>query len=207
MARQVKVQKGKSSSKILTLKEKCGLWWKKTNFHPFLPSYTASLLSFDGNYTGVIRPKWTSKSLSSRRHIEEKYTKKNFPHIRKRKKIIKLNNKYKENSYVHAHLYKPSDCAAIANIFGAGLALSLVFSSFLLPCCSYWPMRSGTLPYSLVALPLAALLNWKKWLNTEMLANWPKWHTILARQLRTKYSNVTRLVATQMVRNKYSLLK
>ena len=41
---------------------------KKTPFHPFLPSRTASFPSFDRKGTGPIRRKWTSKWLFPRRH-------------------------------------------------------------------------------------------------------------------------------------------
>ena len=90
--------------------------------------------------------------------------------------------------------------------FGPKLGLFLVRSLFLPFGSSFWPMRSRTVPYLLVAL-LMEVLKWKKRVNTELFPNWPKWHSIGAQQIGLNLSDVTRFVATERVRNKYSLLK
>ena len=83
----------------------------------------------------------------------------------------------------------------------------LVRSLILLFGSSFWPQRSPTVAYSLVALRVAVLLKWMKWMNTELFRNWPKRHSREAQQLGMNglLIDVTRSVATEDVRYKYSL--
>ena len=102
-------------------------------------------------------------------------------------------------TYIRVH------CASFEYIFEAELGLFLVHSSFLLASSSFWPMCSGMTTYSLVALLVAVLLEWMKWMATEPFRNWSKWHSIVGQQIGMNSSDVTRLVATEHARNKFSL--
>ena len=119
----------------------------------------------------------------------------------------KLNHNCAIISKLHAQICIRSYCASRTNVFGTVLGLLLVRSSFLVAGSSFWSMRSRTVLYPLVAQLVAVLLNCMKLNNSELFRSWPKWHSVVTRQIGMKLSEFAGLVGTKHVRSKHSVLE
>ena len=134
-----------------------------------------------------------------------------FSHILKLLlEFVKFNELMKE---IHDYMSKSQNlflkflCALFKYLFGAKLVFFVARSSFPQSDSSFSPMCSGAVTYLLVALPVAVLLKWMKWVATEPICIWPKRHSMLGHRIGLVSSGVTRMVAMEHVQNEVSFLQ
>ena len=181
----------------------------KHPFHPSLPSWDAPFLSFDRNWTVPISQRRTSKCLFPRRRfylqLYKRYSLngkgKIIPYLGKKKQ----NNKNMEcmtlNNMANIHDHHPQ--AHFINNNNGSLVLTL------------WKWRETSSTTSLLLIRTSSTSGFRNGSvfnsSGRILCSNEEWfrnHSVFttARQSNSS-SDVTRLVATEHVRNKYSLLE